>query len=191
LNNIASHSDLSSYPASPKRVFAGILIFLLSGLHLSGQVPPKEYQVKAIFLYNFTQFVEWPASAFRYAAEPFVIGVLGDNPFGLYLEETVAGEQVMGHPLVIQHYTDVKDIGSCHILFITSSEPKKMKTALSGMVNRSILTVSDMNNFAGLGGMIGFVNYDNRIKLQIKPAAAKEAGLNISSKLLRLADIIE
>ncbi len=193
MNNLARNSAQFSLSASLKKAFAGMLLFLLSGLYLFGQQLPtsKEYQVKAVFLFNFTQFVEWPPTAFTSPSDPFVIGILGDNPFGAYLEETIAGEKVMGHPLVVHHYNSTREITSCHILFISSCDTKKMKGMLSGIVNRSILTVSDMDNFAGFGGMIGFINFDNKIKLQIKPTAAKGAGLNISSKLLRLAEIID
>ena len=169
-----------------------MLFFLLSGLYVSGQAPPsREYQLKAVFLFNFTQFVEWPPTAFTSPMDPFVIGILGDDPFGNYLEETIAGEYVLGHPLVVHHYNSTKEISNCHILFISSQDIKRAKDMLAETNARNMLTVSDMENFARLGGMIGFVNNENRIKLQIKPAAAKNAGLNISSKLLRLADIID
>ncbi len=193
MNNIARNSAPYYLPADLKKGCAGLFFFLLSGLYVSGQAPPpsREYQLKAVFLFNFTQFVEWPQNAFASPADPFVIGILGDDPFGNYLEETVAGEYVMGHPLVIHHYHSTKDIANCHILFISSWDIKKVKDMLAETTVRNMLTVSDMDNFASLGGMIGFINYDNKIKLQIKPAAAKNANLNISSKLLRLADIID
>ncbi len=193
MKTTAKHSAFICYPANPGKAFAGLFLFIFSGfpLLLAQSSPPKEYQVKAVFLFNFTQFVEWPSTAFNSAADPFVIGILGEDPFGDYIKETIAGEQFMGHPLVVQHYTTAKDIGNCHILFINSNDPKKIKATLSAVVNRSILTVSDTDNFAYLGGMIGFVTRDNKIRLQIKPAAAKDTGLNISSKLLRVADIID
>src|SRR5690349_20901076 len=61
----------------------------------------KEYQIKAVFLFNFAQFVKWPSTAFTHANEPFCIGILGDDPFDAFLDETVRGEKIDGHPLVI------------------------------------------------------------------------------------------
>lgn len=192
LSHLAENFAFINYPITLKKGL-GMLLLSFSGLQIiSGQMaPPNEYQVKAVFLFNFAQFVEWPVATFSTAGEPFVIGILGDDPFGNYLDETIAGEQVLGHSVIVQRYNSIGDINNCQILFIGSNDPQKIKTALSGILNRSILTVSDTNDFTGQGGMIGFVTQENRIRLQIKPMTAKGAGLNISSKLLRLADIIE
>src|SRR5689334_16419660 len=81
-----------------------------------------EYQLKAVFLFNFTQFVEWPPQAFADANSPLVIGVLGDDPFGAYLDETVRGETVNGRPLTVQRYASVEEASKCHVLFISHSE---------------------------------------------------------------------
>ena len=71
-----------------------------SGLGLAAQTPrASEYQIKAVFLFNFAQFVDWPPGAFPDSTAPLVIGVLGDDPFGPYLDETVRGETVRGRPL--------------------------------------------------------------------------------------------
>jgi hypothetical protein len=151
--------------------------------------PLLEYNVKAAFLYNFTHFVEWPANALE-NNEPFIIGILGTDPFKSDIESTVSGENVKGHPILVQRYSDVKDIHKCHILFISNSEAGKVKEILSALPDKKILTVSDIQDFARRGGMIRFMKLNNKIKLQINPAAAKAAELNISSKLLRLADIV-
>ena len=150
--------------------------------------PSREYQVKAVFLYNFTQFVEWPPATLSGNA-PFIIGILGHDPFGSYIDETVAGETILGHPIQVQRYEDVKDIKNCHILFI--SQEQQTKEAISALNNHSTLTVSDIDNFANKGGMIRFFTQNNKIRLQINPSAAKAVKLNISSKLLRVAEIVE
>ena len=150
----------------------------------------REYQVKAAFLYNFTQFVEWPANALPEAKTPLVIGVLGENPFGNYLQEIISGEQVNGHPLVVQQYKDAEEIKTCHILFINLAEKDKLEQAIASLKGRSILTVSDESNFIKHGGMIRFIKRDNKIQFQINPESAKEADLIVSSKLLRLAEIV-
>jgi len=149
----------------------------------------QEYQVKAVFLFNFTQFVDWPADAFSDAQTPIVIGVLGDDPFGAYLTETVRGEKVNNRLLAVQRYRHVEDIQACHVLFISQSEVGHLDQIIAGLKNRSILTVSDVDSFARHGGMIRLVTENNHIRLRINVQAAKSAGLIISSKLLRAAEI--
>ena len=153
-------------------------------------VPPKEYQVKAAFLYNFAQFVEWPPVVFPEVQSPLVIGVLGDDPFGGYLDDLVREEKVNGRPLVVQRYHTIVEIKTCHVLFICQSEIDQLEQILAGLKGRNILTVGDGERFASRGGMIRFVTEQNRIRLRINVEAAKVANLTISSKLLRLAEIV-
>src|SRR5688500_2932564 len=78
-----------------------------------------EYQLKAVFLFNFAQFVEWPPEAFPENQSPLVIGVLGEDPFGPYLDQIVSGENANNRPLAVQRYRQVEEIKTCHILFIS------------------------------------------------------------------------
>jgi hypothetical protein len=151
----------------------------------------KEYRVKAVFLFNFAQFVAWPANAFPNAQTPLTIGVLGDDPFDSFLDATVQGEKVNGHPLVIQRYRNLEDAKNCQILFVSRSENGRMGRILAGLKDRNILTVGDMAGFAKNGGIVRFVTAQNKIHFRINLAAAKSANLTISSKLLRLAEIVE
>ncbi len=89
----------------------------------------REYQVKAVFLFNFSQFVEWPAQSFQ-DTNALVIGILGDDPFGAYLDEAVRGEEVNGHPLVVNRYKHIDDVKACHILFINAAETHQLKQGL-------------------------------------------------------------
>jgi hypothetical protein len=151
---------------------------------------PSEYQVKAVFLFNFTQFVEWPADSFPGPAAPFVIGVLGKDPFGSQLDEVVRGESVNKRPLVVERYRSVDEIRNCNILFIGSSELGFLPQILLALKGRSILTVSDADTAAEQGVMIRLVTESNRIRLRIDVGAARAGNLTISSKLLRPAEII-
>lgn len=151
----------------------------------------KEYQVKAVFLFNFAQFVTWPPAAFAAPDSPFCIGILGDDPFGSFLDETVNGEKVNGHPLVIQRYQDVEKVNNCQILFISPSESQQLGNIFAKLRGRNILTVGDKEGFVRGGGMIRFVMRDNKVHLRINPEAAKAEGLAISSQLLRLAEIVK
>jgi hypothetical protein len=149
-----------------------------------------EYQVKAVFLYNFAQFVEWPARAFAARNSPLVIGVLGEDPFGSYLDELVKGETVAGRPIVVRRYREPAEIGECHILFVSDSESGRMPQIVAALQARSILTVSDAENFTRAGGMVRFVTESGKLRMRINHEAARESGLIISSKILRPATIV-
>jgi hypothetical protein len=150
----------------------------------------SEYQVKAVFLFNFAQFVDWPAGAFPDSTTPLVIGVLGNDPFGAALDETVRNERLGGRPFQVRRYQSVDEIKACHILFISRSEGGRPAVILASLKDRPILTVSDADRFAERGGMIRFVTDRNRIRLQLNLTAAEAAHLTISSKLLRVAEIV-
>lgn len=149
-----------------------------------------EYQLKAVFLFNFAQFVEWPASAFPRPDTPLTICVLGDDPFGPYLDQTVRGETVGNRPLAVRRYTGVDELRTCHMLFVSRREQDRLQEVLESVEGHSVLTVSDAQRFASRGGMIRFVTEHNRIRLQINLEAAKAAHLTLSSKLLRPAQIV-
>ena len=149
-----------------------------------------EYQLKAVFLFNFAQFVEWPASAFPEPDTPLSICILGEDPYGRYLDETVRGETVANHPLTVRRYRTVEEIRGCHILFVSRQEQGHLGEILDSLQGHSVLTVSDAEGFARRGGMIRFVTDHNRIRLRINLEAAKAANLTLSSKLLRPAQIV-
>ncbi|HYV32711.1 MAG TPA: YfiR family protein [Candidatus Binatia bacterium] len=164
---------------------------LSGGLNLPAQTtPPPEYRIKAVFLYNFAQFVDWPTNAFPEAQTPLVIGVLGEDPFGSFLDETVRGEKVNNRPLAVQRYRRVDEIKTCHVLFISGSEANRLEQIFNGLKGRNILTVGDCDGFARRGGMIRFVNEKSKIRLKIGLETTKAANLTVSSKLLRPADIV-
>ena len=162
-------------------------------LFASGPALPAatlEYQVKATYLFNFAHYVEWPATAFADAQAPFVIGVLGDDPFDTALDEAVRGEKVNNRSLVVRRFKRGEDVGDCQILFISRSETSALERIFASLKGRSTLAVGDIDKFAERGGMIRFVTENNKVRLRINLEAAKSAHLTISSKLLRAAEII-
>ena len=173
-----------------KKALGIFIVFVLLTTQFIKAQTAAEYQVKAVFLFNFTRFVDWPTTSFEAANSPFVIGILGNDPFGTYIDETVNGETAGQHPIIIKRYKTIKDIDNCQILFINSSESEQIKPILSELKEKNVLTVSDANNFASFGGMIGFFIENNKIKMQINTDAAKAASLSISSKLLSVAKIL-
>jgi hypothetical protein len=153
--------------------------------------PVPEYQIKAVFLFNFAQFVTWPAGAFPDSGGPLVIGVLGEDPFGPYLDETVQGETAHGHRIEVRRFEQLDEITDCHILFVSRGELDRLDQILAALEGRSVLTVGDAESFTGRGGMIRFVTDRNRLRLRINLEAARAAELTLSSKLLRPAKIVK
>jgi hypothetical protein len=150
----------------------------------------KEYQIKAAFLFNFVQFVEWPAAAFPDALAPVRIGVLGEDPFGSSLQEIVQGEKVHDRNLVLQRSREIEDLKDCHLLFICKSERARVGEILSEVAPRSVLTVSEVEGFAQRGGIINLYLEANKVRFEINPTAAQLHGLKISSQLLSLGKIV-
>jgi hypothetical protein len=163
---------------------------LLAARSAGAAEPLSEYQVKAVFVFNFSRFVEWPAQAFKSPNQPFSICILGDDPFGAKLDETVRGEEINQHPLQVRRLRQVLDADECQILYIDRSESSELREILSALDHRSTLTVSELKDAAERGGMIQFLTENNRIRLRINVESARAAGLTISSKLLRPADIV-
>jgi hypothetical protein len=149
----------------------------------------REQQVKAAFLFNFTQFVNWPETAFSSGTAPLVIGIAGKDPFGTYLDDIVAGEKVNGHPLVVQRCKSTEEMEQCHILYLALDDAKKLSEILSALKRQPVLTAGDGPGFLEQGGMMRFLTGDNKVQIQVNLEATGTANLTISSKLLRLVTI--
>lgn len=178
-----------------KKVAAAWLLVLLTAVGSPVSVPAQNrptpaHQVKAVFLFNFAQFVEWPANAFAEPDSPLVIGVLGQDPFHSFLDEIVKNEKINGHPMMIQRYANVSEVKKCHILFINEKKATQLENVFETLGHHNILTVGDGSAFTEYGGMIGFITENNKVKLQVNLDVVKESELTISSKLLRLANIV-
>jgi hypothetical protein len=178
-----------------------LLALLLGGsaLHLTPQPPsevPREYRIKAAYLLNFTKFVEWPSSAFPDPASPFSICLFGRDPFGRALDDVAGGETVDGHNLVVRRVRELPDSQPCHMVFIASPEPETGNPVadLQPILERlgpGVLTVGEGDEFLTGGGMVAFVLDDGRVRFDIDQNASAKAGLQVSSKLLRVARTVQ
>jgi hypothetical protein len=162
----------------------------MSYLSIAHAASPVEYEVKAIFLYNFAKFVEWPETAFKDNNSPIIIGVIGKDPFGEILDKAIYGEKIMGRELILKRFSKISEIESCHILFIAFSDREEVAQIIKHINGLSVLTIAELEGFPQLGGIINFVLKENKIGFEINIDAAERAHLKISSKLLKLAKII-
>jgi len=156
---------------------------------LAEQSRAEEYKVKAAFLYNFAKFVEWPDLAFPDAAAPFVIAVLGDDPFGDALD-LLKGKTVQGRPIVVRRAASLADLGRVNILFVASSERSRLGSVLPAAEAMHALTVGDAQGFRSQGGTIQLVRDGDKIGFEVNLDASRRAELTISSKLLTLAKAV-
>jgi hypothetical protein len=149
----------------------------------------SEYQVKALDLFNFTKFVDWPAASFADDHSPFGICVLGDDPFGKFLDRILEGEQINGRKLVIRRIRRVPDQKSCQVLFVSGSEKEVSKTL--SPLGPGVLTVGEGDEFRRAGGVITFVIENRHVRFDINQRAAGSARLVVSSRLLGVARTVE
>jgi hypothetical protein len=150
----------------------------------------NEYHVKAVFLYTFAKFVAWPSQAFTSPAAAVTICILGDDPFGSFLDDAVRGKTAGDRPVAVRRLADLRGAGECQILFIAASERIRMHTLLASVGNAGILTVGDTAEFTAQGGVIGLQRDGDRIRLLVNLPAAEKAKLRISSRVLSLATLI-
>jgi hypothetical protein len=148
---------------------------------------PREYQVKAAYLYGFGRFVEWPAAAPAATDGAFVLCVLGEDPFGRLLDEAADGAVMKNQPVSVRRIERPEDGAACDTLFVSASEQPRLTRILSVLDGRPVLTVGDSAEFARQGGMIGFSMEGSRVRFTVNLAAAQDAGLMLQSELLRVA----
>lgn len=171
---------------SPIRIFTSILsLVLLASLVYAQRGKPTQFDIEAVYLYQFGRFIQWPTQAA--ATEAFPICVLGRDPFGKTLDSTISGEKIGNMPLRADRIEDLDDVKHCRILYIGPSEDSRLDTILSKVGSSSVLTVSDLPDFESHGGMIQFIVEDSRVRFEINVTVARKSGLNISSQLLKVA----
>jgi len=163
---------------------ACVLLPLTAGAQ---QSRPSEYQVKAVYLFNFSRFVSWPDRTTGDADAPFAICVIGKDPFGTVLDSTLAGESIGGKAVVARRVALAEQAAGCRVLFISASEDGRLKEILGSLEKSSVLTVSDIARFSERGGMIQFVLQGGRVRFEVNLASAAQANLTLSSDLLKVA----
>jgi YfiR/HmsC-like len=151
----------------------------------------REYPLKALFLYNFGGYVEWPSESFPTSQAPFAIGVLGSAPIEATLKELAATKTIAGRRIVVERFSSLDDLRPCHILFVTRNvSGQQQRMALERLQDQPVLIVGESEGFAALGGSVNFIVESNKIRFEINVDAAKQHQLKISSKLLALAKIV-
>lgn len=172
------------------RVFLSALILFCAALLFPQNVQAQkakagEYQVKAAFLYNFAKFIDWPSGS-----DGMTLCILGKDPFDGDID-FIQGKTVKGRALTVKRIKTVKEVRECKILFISSAMKTSMMQTVTALKGSNVLTIGDTEGFAQQGVIINFYLEDEKVRFEINIEAAKHAGIQISSNLLKLARIVE
>jgi hypothetical protein len=163
---------------------------LLALLAMPGWAAVPEYDVKAALIYRISKFVKWPEGAFAGTAGTLHLCIIGHDDFGASLDR-LAGRRVQGQAISIERLASVEQYASnCQLAFISRSERGRLPYVLGVLGRNAVLTISDIDNFAAAGGMIGFTTTESKLAFQINPGASRNAGLQIGAQLLQLATLV-
>jgi len=179
--------------ARPWPLAAGLglcVSLILLAASLLAQQRPTDYQVKAAYLYNFGKFVQWPANPSTQKDSLFSVCVLGQDPFGPALDATLSGASIGGQRVVARRISSPEESVNCRILFLGATEAARMNKIIQSLDKEAVLTVSDLPEFSQRGGMIQFVTEGNRVRFEVNLEAAQQAGLTLSSELLKVATTV-
>jgi hypothetical protein len=152
---------------------------------------PSEYQLKLDLLPKFTRFVEWPSqSSVRNPFAPFILGVIGQSPFGDDLDRYFLKQLLKGKSVQVRYCRTLEDLDSCDLVFICASEKDRLKPILARVRQRPILTVSDTPGFAKAGVMVSFLREGSRLAFEVNVATAKETGIQFASSFLQVVRVV-
>lgn len=150
---------------------------------------PERYPEKAAVLFELTRFVEWPPADPAAPDAPFVIGVLGDEPFSEVIRRAMAGKKVRGHVIRTRSFRNLDEFDPCSILVVGRAKARLLPVVLDFLAGtKGVLTVGETADFAALGGGVRLVELPDRIGFEINRDAARHAELRLSAQLLRLAE---
>ena len=180
---------------TPRNSRCRATVLLLAAAILGWLAPParaqySESQVKAAFILNFAQFSKWPPKALADGDVPFVIGIIGDDSLGSALDKACQGQTISGHKISIKRSRRLEDMKACHLVFVSKSETGRLGEIFSSLQGTNVLTVGETERFARQNGAIGFVMEGEKVRFEINPGAARRAGVEISSRLLKLGKIV-
>jgi hypothetical protein len=166
-------------------------VLLMAGPANTAETPAlSERQVKALFLFNFAKYVDWPTDAFSSSNAAIVIDVVGEDGFCDEFKRVTGDRTVNGRKVVVKQVEGTTDLKECQILFIGVTDKERLSEILETVKNSAVLTVGETDRFLTLDGMINFTKKENKIHLEINLIPAQRANLKLSSKLLTVADVV-
>jgi hypothetical protein len=152
----------------------------------------QEYNVKLAFLFNFGRYVSWPGEAFAQSDSPFVIGVLGPDPFGGAMDRAAASRKLQGRAIEVRHFSAAGDYRPCQMLFITRAVTAAERDAILRTVGiGAVLVVGEADGFAANGGSINLYRDQENVRFELNVETLRTHKLQADAKLLSLARIVK
>lgn len=170
-----------------KRISFLLLLCCFAKAGVWAQAAKQEASLKAVFIYNFTKYIEWDNLG---GDDDFIIGIMGSSALDATIETIAKKNFVKNKKIILRHFASPEDISYCHILFIPNGYPVAVKTVLE-KVNKKVLVVSERPGAARQGTAINFTLVNEKLKFEINTEAIYTAGLRASSQLLKLAIIVD
>ena len=164
-----------------KKIFGLITVWLLLTAMSSQTGIPR---AQAMFIYNFSRLIEWPAN---YKSGPFVIGVIGGSQTFNELKTYTANKTVGSQKIAIKKFGSPAEIATCHILFVPFGKTKQLPAITQALGSKSTLVISEKNGAIDGGSAINFVIIGDKLKFEIKPENATSKQIRMSSKLNEMA----
>ena len=171
-----------------KRLF--LLAALLFGVRVEAQAPMDESQVKAMFVYNFLKFVEWPSDSSLRAGDPFVVLIIGEGSTADATERFLESKTIGARPLVVRRVSWDQSLAGGRAAFVVERDAKKLHRVLDAAAAAGVLTIGEGESFTTRGGVIGLLVEDRKVRFDVDTSAAQKAGLRVSSKLLALTRVV-
>jgi hypothetical protein len=164
-----------------------LLALLVCSFTVPSQTEDSEYDIKAAFIYQFTNYIDWDSLI---PGDQFIIGIIGNSPVNEQLDEIARTKNVKGKKIVIRRFDKLEEIGPCHILFIPRKASFPFSDILAKIESKGTLTITEKAGYAKKGAAINFVEVDDKLKFEANPKSINDAGLKASSQLLKLAIIV-
>ncbi len=183
-------SEILHRPLRRIAAWSAVLLVLVALSSTSQAAMSREYEIKAAYLFNFINYIEWPAQPAAVSGGTNTIGVVGENPFGNALTP-LNGRQVKGRTIAVKAVSDPAELKNCQIVFISPSEKERFAEILAGLKDSKIVTVSEIDGFSDGCGINNYISERNKVRFEINAEAARSKGLTISSELLKLAKLVK
>jgi hypothetical protein len=162
------------------------LATLLFGARVEAQDPMDESQVKAMFVYNFLKFVEWPTETSLRAKDPFVVLIIGEGPTADATEALLDSKTIGDRPVVVRRTQWDQSLAGARAAFVVERDPKKLRRVFDAAAAAGVLTIGEGETFTTRGGVIALLVEDRKVRFDVDTSAAQNSGLRVSSKLLVL-----
>ncbi len=166
------------------------IIYLLTFLLISQLFGSSEYKVKSVYVYNIAKFVKWDHKTFLKKDSSFNIAIYGDGDIYEYMK-VLESKKILNHQISITNINDLNNIGKYHIIYVAKDKQDKLNNIKQAINKKTILIASDIRDFAKKGGHIEIRTIGKRLKLFINNYYAKQNNIQFSSKLLKLATIVD